>query len=159
MHFDEQYHGPDTFRDDDSLGSRPLLMVLDVIRGLQAHSEWVAGQIDRALGTMGIPGDSNHEAPCKSIMGRTAIPAHNVKRQAEDLIIRCKNDGPLPKKQREALEQVITKQRTNTPLDEHVILQLARLSYRQLRRLNKQQLISSDKRLIKAMQEVKSCNK
>lgn len=86
-------------------------------------------------------------------------PYEDIPSLAARLIEEYGHQGPLAKHERDSLERRITDRARNVPLDERDRGGLARLSYRQLRRLNKQQLTKHDKSLAKAIQVLKTCSK
>jgi len=76
--------------------------------------------------------------------------------EATRLLWVSKAYGPLSKSKREELEAVIKSNHRREALTEEHMLQVARLSVRQLRRLSKSRLIESDKQILKALEALKS---
>jgi len=74
---------------------------------------------------------------------------------AKQLIRASEAEGPLPKTGREELEALITSKGRRGPLTQQQLLLASRLSHRQLKRLNKLQLIDSDRRILKALEVLK----
>ena len=148
METDGLHHEWEAHSEDGSIEPQPSLMDPQFIRGmenLRNHCQWVASHIDKVLFGDRI----GHQRELVDL-------ADSTMKAAASFIAQFSSEGPLPKDQRMSLEKAITTRRGMTPLDHQELGQVARLSFRQLKRLNKQRLANSDRKLLKAMQQIKS---
>ena len=76
--------------------------------------------------------------------------------KAQELLESVDSDGPLSKVERETLEGLLVSKRRKGPLDVECLGKVARLSHRQVKRLNKSRLSEEDKKVIKAMEFIKT---
>jgi hypothetical protein len=74
---------------------------------------------------------------------------------AEALVKHYNSMGPLSKEERDTLERSMARRSRHVPLTPDELSKIARLSFRQLRRLNKQRMPEDDRVLVKAVQGVK----
>jgi hypothetical protein len=99
-----------------------------------------------------IPQPKGESKPLTSITPIEA-EAHAV---AERLLAQTKGAPPLQKDEKDAIGRAVTEYRDGAGLEAGEWFTLARLSARQLKRLNKSRLSARDRRVVKALEELKA---